>query len=173
MTKKTIIPTREKLINAPAGPPSWSALPELTSNPGPIIPRQPIRNPEHHRPEPSRHTSDSNHLQMPRLQLSLQRLCKGILAILATRLTPGPHTLRVAIMRRGPIGDGIEIILVRHGGMQRTCKKTHKITRWQPRDTDTWEEEFCRMRPRGNGGSRGKCIWTRSFVPDVVILRQR
>lgn len=35
-----MIPTSEKLINAPAGPPSASAFPELTSKPGPIIPRQ-------------------------------------------------------------------------------------------------------------------------------------
>lgn len=40
MTKNTIIPTREKLIKEPAGPPSWKALPELTSKPGPIIPFQ-------------------------------------------------------------------------------------------------------------------------------------
>jgi hypothetical protein len=38
ITKKTIMPTSEKLINAPAGPPSDKAFPELTSKPGPIIP---------------------------------------------------------------------------------------------------------------------------------------
>ena len=32
------MPTSEKLIKAPAGPPSCSALPELTSRPGPIMP---------------------------------------------------------------------------------------------------------------------------------------
>jgi hypothetical protein len=38
MTKKTMIPTKEKLINTPAGPPLLRALPEPTSKPGPIIP---------------------------------------------------------------------------------------------------------------------------------------
>lgn len=40
MTKKTMIPTKEKLINTPAGPPLLRALPEPTSKPGPIIPGQ-------------------------------------------------------------------------------------------------------------------------------------
>jgi hypothetical protein len=38
ITKKTIMPTKEKLISEPAGPPSCNAFPELTSNPGPMIP---------------------------------------------------------------------------------------------------------------------------------------
>ena len=42
MTKKTMMPTSEKLIRAPAGPPSCSALPELTSNPGPMMPVEKI-----------------------------------------------------------------------------------------------------------------------------------
>lgn len=32
------ISTRQKLIRIPAGPPEWRALPEPTSNPGPMIP---------------------------------------------------------------------------------------------------------------------------------------
>lgn len=47
---------------------------------------------------------------MPRLQLSLQRLRKRILAILTRR----PHTFGVAIVNRGSIGDRIEIRLI-HG----------------------------------------------------------
>ena len=38
MTKKTIIPTRVKLIRMPPGPASRSAFPEPTSRPGPMIP---------------------------------------------------------------------------------------------------------------------------------------
>jgi hypothetical protein len=38
MTKKTMIPTKEKLIKIPAGPALLRALPEPTSKPGPIIP---------------------------------------------------------------------------------------------------------------------------------------
>ena len=39
ITKKTIIPTNAKLMRTPAGPPSLSAFPDPTSNPGPMIPR--------------------------------------------------------------------------------------------------------------------------------------
>jgi hypothetical protein len=38
MTKYTIIPTSEKLIKTPAGPPSLNAFPEPTRRPGPMIP---------------------------------------------------------------------------------------------------------------------------------------
>jgi len=38
ITKKTIIPTRMKLMRIPAGPARCKALPDPTSNPGPIMP---------------------------------------------------------------------------------------------------------------------------------------
>jgi hypothetical protein len=38
MTKKTMMPTSEKLIKTPPGPASLNAFPDPTSKPGPIIP---------------------------------------------------------------------------------------------------------------------------------------
>lgn len=62
MTKKTIMPTSEKLIKAPAGPPSCSALPELTSRPGPIMPANTLVNSEYIKQCQRRLTSNSDHL---------------------------------------------------------------------------------------------------------------
>lgn len=38
MTKNTMVPTSEKLMRIPAGPPWLSALPDPTNSPGPMIP---------------------------------------------------------------------------------------------------------------------------------------
>jgi hypothetical protein len=71
MTKKTMMPTSEKLIKTPPGPASLNAFPDPTSKPGPIMPRT-----DQHMcfsAEGSPQTSNSNHLQMSRLQLAMQR----------------------------------------------------------------------------------------------------
>jgi hypothetical protein len=79
MTKKTMMPTSEKLIRAPAGPPSCSALPELTSNPGPMMPvkeiSQRLQKNKLWSHVGGRCTSDRDHLQVSRLELALQWRC--------------------------------------------------------------------------------------------------
>lgn len=61
---------------------------------------------------------------MPRLQLPLQRYGEWILAIVTTCRAPRTHAFGIAIVRRCSIGDGVEIVLVRHGDYAATAEIT-------------------------------------------------
>lgn len=78
MTKNTITPTKAKLIKHPAGPPLLSALPEPTSNPGPIMPTGRRLATDRISSEFKLLTSNCDHLKMARLQLSFQGLGQNI-----------------------------------------------------------------------------------------------
>ena len=116
MTKNTIVPTRQKLISAPAGPPSCKAFPELTNNPGPMIPTA-LSVAKVFRGVIVQPTSNCNHLKMPRFQLTLERCLervRQILLIILTRSTSIIDTIRVRTFGGGSVCDSITIALVCH-----------------------------------------------------------